>query len=101
MTDGSQNITDRELIHQRVARVRGVLLNQWDPLNVGDNRKLADEYDSYLSGIVKALDEGVGVEQLARFLADIEDCWFDEDYNKQRWEVCLATARALLQLPDA
>jgi regulator of sirC expression with transglutaminase-like and TPR domain len=100
MSAGSQNITGRELIHQRIARVRRVLLDQWDPLYVGDNRKLADEYDGYLGEIVKALDEPVSVEQLARLLADIEDGWFDEAYQKERWEVCLATAHVLLEPPS-
>jgi hypothetical protein len=101
MTDESPNLTDRELVHQRVARVRRVLLDQWDPLYVGDNPKLADEYDNYLSTIVKALDERAGVEHLAHLLADIEDGWFDETYKAERGEVCLATARVLLELPSA
>lgn len=101
MSAESHDLTHRELVHQRIARVRRVLLDQWDPLNVGDNRKLSDEYDSYLGEIVKALDEQVGVEQLTRLLADIEDGWFDKTYSKERWEVCLATARVLLEAPRA
>ena len=57
MTAESHDLTHRELVHQRIARVRRVLLDQWDPLNVGDNRKLSDEYDSYLGEIVKALEQ--------------------------------------------
>jgi len=87
------------LVHQRIERVRRVLLGQWDPLCVGDNPKLANEYDSYLSQIIKALDQRIGVEPLARLLADIEDSWFDETYKAERWEVCLETARVLLELP--
>lgn len=101
MSDGSSNLTDRELVHRRVARVRRVLLSEWDPLNVGDSRKLANEYDNYLSEIVRALDARVSVEHLARLLADIEDGWFDESYKPERWEVCLATAHVLLESPGA
>lgn len=99
MSGGPPNLMDRELVHQRVARIRRVLLDQWDPLYVGDNPKLADEYDSYLSKIVKALDERVSVEHLARLLADIEDGWFDETYKAERWEACLAAAHVLLEPP--
>lgn len=101
MSAERQGVTHHELIHQRIARIRQVLLDQWDPLCVGDNRKLADEYDSYLGEIVKALDGQVGVEQLAKLLAAIEEGWFDETWSKERREVCLATARVLLELPRA
>jgi regulator of sirC expression with transglutaminase-like and TPR domain len=101
MSGETQDITNRELVHQRVSRIRRVLLDQWDPANISSNHKLADEYDSYLGGIVKALEEPVSVEQLARLLADIEDGWFDEDCTKERWQICLATARCLFELPDA
>jgi K+/H+ antiporter YhaU regulatory subunit KhtT len=100
MSAETQNIVNRELIHQRIGRIRRVLLDQWDPANIGSNHKLADEYDSYLDQIVKALDERVSAEQLAKFLADIEHGWFDEDYTKERWPICLAAARCLLELPN-
>jgi hypothetical protein len=35
--------------------VRQILLTQWDPCSVGDNPKLADEYDSYARGIADVL----------------------------------------------
>lgn len=99
MSAEDHDLTHRELVHQQIARIRRVLLDQWDPLNVGDNRKLSDEYDNYLGEIVKALDERVSVEHLARLLADIEDGWFDETYKAERWEACLAAANVLLEPP--
>lgn len=27
--------------------IRNILINDWDPIMIGDNKKLSDEYDSY------------------------------------------------------
>jgi hypothetical protein len=70
-----QDPYSRELPHKRVERIRRVLLKDWDPLCVGSNPNLADEYDDYLLGILKALDAGESAEAIAELLFGIEDGW--------------------------
>jgi hypothetical protein len=63
---------DRKAVRQRIDQVRQVLLADWDPLQVGANQMLSDEYDSYLGKIMKSLDSG-DPEQIVDALAKIED----------------------------
>ena len=60
------------------------LLQKWDararrlqprPLGVGDNPPLSDEYDAYIAGILRLLDTHCTVDQLERYLLDIEEKW--------------------------
>jgi hypothetical protein len=37
----------------RAQRVRNILLKDWDPLIVGDNPHIADEYDDLIPGILQ------------------------------------------------
>jgi hypothetical protein len=53
--------------------VRGVLLDKWDPLGVGDNPTLRDEYDAYLSEILQFLrNPSVTAQTISNYLARIE-----------------------------
>jgi hypothetical protein len=52
--------------------IRNVLLADWDPLNVGDSPKLADEYDRYIPGILTLLSNGASVMEIERFLKGVE-----------------------------
>lgn len=52
--------------------IRKILLSEWDPLNVGDSPKLADEYDRYIPGILALLNRGASVLELEQFLRDVE-----------------------------
>jgi hypothetical protein len=53
--------------------IKKTLLEEWDPLNVGDNPNLADEYDSYLPGLLKFLKAGRSSREIADYLQGIED----------------------------
>jgi hypothetical protein len=53
--------------------VRTILLEEWDPLDVGDNPNLADEYESYLPGLLKFLKAGRSIHEIADYLKGIED----------------------------
>jgi hypothetical protein len=46
---------NRENLKRLTQEVREVLLDKWDPLCVGDNPNLADEYDAYLPPLVRLL----------------------------------------------
>lgn len=60
---------------ERVDSIRVILLKDWDPLGVGDNPNLADEYDSYIPAILRLLDSHCTVEQLEQYLLGIEKNW--------------------------
>ncbi|MGC2350963.1 MAG: hypothetical protein WA553_14120, partial [Methylocella sp.] len=47
----------------------------WDPLGVGGNPHLSDEYDAYIPGILRLLDNHCPADQLERYLLDIEEKW--------------------------
>jgi hypothetical protein len=64
--------------HERlISRIRVVFLNDWDPINVGFNPNLADEYDSYIAPLIRLAesDQALSVERIADFL---ERCERDE-----------------------
>ena len=53
-------------------RLRGVLLSVWDPLCVGDNPKLADEYDRYIPTLLSLLQQDADQAAIAAALQRIE-----------------------------
>jgi hypothetical protein len=59
----------------RSQTVRVILLKDWDPLGVGDNPHLADEYDDYIPAIIQMLDDRCTIQQLESYLLDIEARW--------------------------
>jgi hypothetical protein len=59
----------------RIQTVRAILLRDWDPLGIGENPNLADEYDDYIPGIIQLLDNRCTFEQLKSYLLDIEGRW--------------------------
>jgi len=59
----------------KAKQVRTVLLKEWDPLGVGDNPNLADEYDAYIPGILHLLEDHRTVGELERHLLGIEAKW--------------------------
>jgi hypothetical protein len=62
----------------RAQRVRNTLLKDWDPLIVGDNPHLTDEYDDFIPGILHLLDAHCTAEQLGHHLASIDAKWGGE-----------------------
>jgi hypothetical protein len=58
--------------------VRAILLRDWDPLVVGGNRYLTDEYDDYIPGAVRLIENDCSTEQLQTYLEDIERGWGTE-----------------------
>ena len=55
--------------------IRTILLKDWDPLIVGDNPHLSDEYDDLIPSIVGLVGNHCTVEQLELYLKDIEERW--------------------------
>jgi hypothetical protein len=53
-------------------RIQEVLINEWDPLLVKDSALAHNEYDSYISGIQRLLDQGCDVYRPSRHLDQLE-----------------------------
>ena len=54
------------------ARVREILLRQWDPIGVADVPAAQDEYDSYVGEIASAVRTGHSASEIADHLVLIE-----------------------------
>ena len=52
--------------------IRSVLINEWDPIGIGDNSHLSDEYDSYIGSIISILKQRPSIETIVAFLEKIE-----------------------------
>lgn len=61
--------------HNIISTIRLILLRDWDPLIIGDNPHLSDEYDDIIPSIVRLLRHNVTPEQLESYLKDIEKRW--------------------------
>jgi hypothetical protein len=53
-------------------RTRALLLREWDPIGVRDVPQAADEYDSYVDGVVQWLRSGATASAIADQLIEIE-----------------------------
>jgi hypothetical protein len=53
-------------------RLRAILLSEWDPLCVGENPNLADEYDRYMPALLALLQSDAGRAGIAEALERIE-----------------------------
>jgi len=58
--------------NELIANIRYVLFNEWDPIGIGDNSNLSDEYDGYIGSIISMLKQKSPVESIATFLKNIE-----------------------------
>ncbi len=47
--------------------IRTVLLRDWDPLGVGNNPKLSDEYDSCIPVIYRMIQAGTTVQEIQQY----------------------------------
>ena len=54
------------------ARVREILLQSWDPIGIAGVAAAKDEYDQYVKPITTMLTTGTSVDELSRYLAEIE-----------------------------
>jgi len=54
------------------ARVREILLQSWDPIGIAGVAAARDEYDQYVKPITTMITTGTSVEELSKYLAEIE-----------------------------
>jgi len=88
---------DRKAALRRIDEVRRVLLADWDPLSIGSNPMLSDEYDFCLGKVLKALDTGEA-ERIVDLLIEMENYLGVGQANR---ESLAPVARRLLELPSA
>jgi hypothetical protein len=77
-------------------RVRRVLWEEWDPIHIRKLNAPADEYDSYIPGLVKLLQIGASARELTAHLVQIEDNEMGLTPNHSRAERAAAMLVALL-----
>lgn len=58
---------------EMITDVRSVLINDWDPLGIGNNSNLKDEYDGYVGAIIQILLQKSSIESLFLFLKKVEN----------------------------
>ena len=59
-------------LQNEFARTGFFLLRHWDPIEIGENPNLADEYDEYIQPVIALLERGVDTAAIAAFLESIE-----------------------------
>ena len=62
----------RHQVQGLIEKIRDVLIADWDPIGVGQNPNLREEYDSALSPLLAALSKGAGEDELGSILAAAE-----------------------------
>ena len=79
-------------------KVGEILLQEWDPLGVNEIPEAADEYDSYIHGVLSLLTRRVSRQTLIDHLVEIEILAMCSVGNRQRAE---ATVDRLVALREA
>jgi hypothetical protein len=92
----------RQRVQGLIEKIRDVLISDWDPIGVGDNPNLREEYDSTLSPLLAALSKGAGEEELASILAAAETRFgiVSDDARRERTVTKLMAARESIGLTE-
>lgn len=56
-----------------ISDIRSVLIKDWDPIGIGDNPNLSDEYDGYIGSIINIIMQKCSVDVIVEFLKKIEE----------------------------
>lgn len=56
-------------LHNLIGRI---LLDEWDPIGIGDFPDAQEVYDAHVDGVYRLLASGAGVDQVSKHLAQIE-----------------------------
>ncbi|MFZ0688582.1 MAG: hypothetical protein WAM68_02050 [Acidobacteriaceae bacterium] len=65
-------MSTRDQLREIESAIRAVLMEKWDPINVKDEPRAADEYDGYIWGVYGLLRRGASDEEIAEHLHTIE-----------------------------
>lgn len=58
--------------NEMITDIRTVLIKDWDPIGIGENSALRDEYDGYIAPIIQILMHDPSIESIISFLKEIE-----------------------------
>lgn len=56
-----------------ISQIRSVLIKDWDPVGVGGNINLRDEYDGYIGPILNILSNNPSEQSIVDLLKNIEE----------------------------
>ena len=65
-------MSDRDRARVIQASIARLLMDEWDPIGVGDVPEAAGEYDAYVAGVYRLLASNASKEVIAEHLAAIE-----------------------------
>ena len=60
------------IINDASTAISKTLMSQWDPIGVGGNPKLKDEYDPYIDPVMKLVSSSGSAEEISAFLTAVE-----------------------------
>jgi len=63
---------DRFRIQEIQDKIRRVLMDEWDPIGIGDLHESADEYDRYIGGVYGLIQRGASVGEISAHLRRLE-----------------------------
>jgi hypothetical protein len=75
--------------------VRRVLLEEWDPIGVGDAPDAQDEYDDYIDHVVGQLFSGATDDEILDYLYRIATANMGLRYRKERAYPAVAALRKI------
>jgi hypothetical protein len=79
------------------ARVREILMREWDPVGVAGSPEAADEYDSYVGAVyVMLMDQRATQDQIAAYLYDITTGHMGMTGSPPLLQACENAAAALI-----
>ena len=72
-----------------ISDIRFILINDWDPIGIGNNSNLEDEYDSYIGTIINILKQQPTIGAIVSYLEKIEkiEMGIDNVNIKQLYDV--------------
>ena len=81
------------------ARIRKVLMRQWDPIGVAYVPEAADEYDDYVGKVyVMLMEERATADQIAAYLLKIASEWMGLGHSEEIADRSVAAAKAIFDL---
>ena len=63
---------DKDKSREIRLRIRGVLMDAWDPIGVKDIPEAADEYDSYLGDVFELIERDAPITEISDYLRWVE-----------------------------
>lgn len=83
----------------REARVRRILLAEWDPIGVRHIPEAADEYDAYVADLAAMVERGAPADELAAHLETLQTDWMGlpprDEIDRGRIRAAAASLAAL------